>query len=394
MPLPPRLRLPRGFLTLGCLLLLALTGPAAVLELVPGGTPWRLRPGTSEASSPDRTAWRSLGFDDTSWAAGPLPVFYGEALAGTPITGMQGAYASYFLRRRFTVANPADLAQLTLLAACDDGFIAWLNGREIARFNVPAGDLAATALALEPTVEPVQLEPYPIPNPATALQAGDNLLAVQVFNATLNSSDLVFDARLSAVVDEEPPTLAGITPPAGAQLSRLLSINLTFSERVRGVNAADLLLNGAPATNVLEFGPGQFEFTFPPPGPGRVTVAFAAGHGITDLSGAALPFAGASWQYLIDPATAPTTVIVSEFLADNQRGIRDDDGDRSDWIELHNTTRDALSLGGWSLTDNPTQLRKWVLPPVVLPGNGYLLVWASEKNRTNVGAALHANFRL
>ncbi len=46
-------------------------------------------------------------------------------------------------------------------------------------------------------------------------------------------------------------------------------------------------------------------------------------------------------------------VVISEFLADNDNGLLDADGDSSDWIELHNASDAAVNLDGWYLTDDP-----------------------------------------
>lgn len=81
-------------------------------------------------------------------------------------------------------------------------------------------------------------------------------------------------------------------------------------------------------------------------------------------------------------------------MADNQRGLRDDDGDRPGWIELYNPSTATINLNGWFLTDNSTSLAKWRLPEVVLLPDKYVVVFASAKNRTNNLAYLHTNFRL
>lgn len=88
------------------------------------------------------------------------------------------------------------------------------------------------------------------------------------------------------------------------------------------------------------------------------------------------------------------SVYLSEFLADNQRGLKDNDGDHSPWIELRNGGAGTANLAGWFLTDNPTNLTKWRFPGVaILPGRE-LVVFASGKGRTNDLAHLHTNFRL
>ena len=86
--------------------------------------------------------------------------------------------------------------------------------------------------------------------------------------------------------------------------------------------------------------------------------------------------------------------VISEFMAANTATLTDEDGDSSDWIEVYNPDSAPVNLGGWFLTDNAAELDKWAFPAVTLQGNGYLLVFASGKNRRNPLAPLHTNFRL
>src|SRR5688500_18637511 len=51
-------------------------------------------------------------------------------------------------------------------------------------------------------------------------------------------------------------------------------------------------------------------------------------------------------------------VVINEFLANNNSGILDQDGDRSDWIELRNTSASPANIGGWYLTDDAAILTK------------------------------------
>jgi autotransporter-associated beta strand protein len=69
----------------------------------------------------------------------------------------------------------------------------------------------------------------------------------------------------------------------------------------------------------------------------------------------------------------------------------------NDWIELHNAGAEAVSLDGWSLTDNADNPRKWMFPTnTTIPAGGYLLVLATSRDTTpELGATyLHANFSL
>ena len=93
-------------------------------------------------------------------------------------------------------------------------------------------------------------------------------------------------------------------------------------------------------------------------------------------------------------AAYAATPDISEFMAANMTVLEDEDGDASDWIEIHNPGAELLSLDGWHLTDDPEELDKWSFPAVTLPAGGYLVVFASGKNRRDPAGELHASFRL
>ena len=90
----------------------------------------------------------------------------------------------------------------------------------------------------------------------------------------------------------------------------------------------------------------------------------------------------------------PAAPFISEFLARNTSSITDEDGDRSDWIEIFNPNGQPYSLSGCHLTDTPSEPEKWSFPAISLPPGGYLVVFASGKNRRIAGSPLHANFSI
>ncbi len=103
-----------------------------------------------------------------------------------------------------------------------------------------------------------------------------------------------------------------------------------------------------------------------------------------------LVFAGCA-----DHESSGGMVRINEFLASNDTGITDEDGDHSDWIELHNTGNEPVELGGWYLTDDKEDLVKWMLPSETISPGGFLVVFASKKDRSGViGEQHHTNFKL
>ncbi|MCP5527463.1 MAG: lamin tail domain-containing protein [Verrucomicrobiales bacterium] len=87
-------------------------------------------------------------------------------------------------------------------------------------------------------------------------------------------------------------------------------------------------------------------------------------------------------------------VVLNEFLAANTRTYLDEDRDSSDWIEVHNAGNTPVNLGGWFLTDRADQPQKWRFPSTNVPAGGFLIVFASGKDRTVAGRNLHTNFGL
>lgn len=145
----------------------ALVGQAHAALVFSTGANWRLFKGRSEASSPDTTAWRGVNFVDSAFTDSPAPFWYGDVLpGGTQLSDMQNQYTTIFLRRNFVLTNTADISGLILSAFCDDGFIVWINGVEVQRYNVPAGNLAfnASASGAVPTEPPPTVE-YTLTNP-------------------------------------------------------------------------------------------------------------------------------------------------------------------------------------------------------------------------------------
>src|SRR6266498_2296152 len=91
---------------------------------------------------------------------------------------------------------------------------------------------------------------------------------------------------------------------------------------------------------------------------------------------------------------ARAQVIVSEFVADNKSTLADEDGEFPDWIEVYNTGTGTVNLNGWSLTDDPARQARWYFPSTNLTAKGFLVIFASGKNRAVPGAPLHTDFSL
>jgi hypothetical protein len=181
-------------------------------------------------------------------------------------------------------------------------------------------------------------------------------------------------------------------PTAGSTNFSVHAVEVQFSENVTGVDAGDLLVNEMPAEEVEMFGAAHYVFSFSQPATGWVHFAWAPQHGIQDAE--MNPFVGEAWSVILDPRWRSLNVVISEFMAANSGSTNDTDGDSSDWIEIFNMEQFPVNLEGWFLTDSTNNLTRWRLPNYTLAARGLLLIWASEKNRTNAATPLHTNFKL
>ena len=89
-------------------------------------------------------------------------------------------------------------------------------------------------------------------------------------------------------------------------------------------------------------------------------------------------------------------VVINEVMADPMTGLRDDQDELCDWVELYNTTDRDISLDSLGLSDNESKPLKWRFPEgAVIPAHGYYLVLCTGKDRMDtLRNAPHSNFRL
>ncbi len=97
-------------------------------------------------------------------------------------------------------------------------------------------------------------------------------------------------------------------------------------------------------------------------------------------------------RFRVDWPRRSSTVTINEVLASNKSGIKDEAGEREDWIELYHAGSQPLDISGYSLTDDASRPRRWVFPVgTIVPARGTILVWADAEPGDGV---LHATFKL
>ena len=152
------------------------------------------------------TNWRLNSFVDSSWKTGKSGFGMGDNDDATVVT----VNKSIFLRKKITITNAASVKQLILHMDYDDGFVAYLNGVEIARAKMdekgilPRFDVWASALGEALIYKNLPPEKFVVSNLAAVLKTGENILAIQVHNNAAGSSDLSAIPFLSVETIEKP----------------------------------------------------------------------------------------------------------------------------------------------------------------------------------------------
>jgi len=154
------------------------------------------------------TAWRETAFDASAWDFGSGPLGYGEPNIVTPVSygpDPSNKRITTYFRKQVIVNHPDSVVGISGYAFFDDGFVIYLNGQRIGSDAMPPGNITASTLALAHESGDLY-STYDWSAFRHLLVQGVNTFAVEVHQAAVDSSDLVFD--LIVALKEAPPVHA------------------------------------------------------------------------------------------------------------------------------------------------------------------------------------------
>ena len=158
------------------------------------GDVWQYYEGTSAAPR----NWNAVTYvPGSTWKSGPTGIGYGDGDDAT-ILSMQDHYTTVYMRYDFDVALPSSATSMQFQVDYDDGFVAYLNGQEVARRGVPLGqDQDTVATSHSASVEGGQIETIDLTSFLSVLNTGANVFAIEVHNSSVSSSDLTMIPELT-----------------------------------------------------------------------------------------------------------------------------------------------------------------------------------------------------
>ncbi|MGZ8901239.1 MAG: PKD domain-containing protein, partial [Limisphaerales bacterium] len=160
------------------------------------------------------------------------PLGYGDPVVTTIDYGPSSTtkHITTYFRHAFNVASPAGVFALDLGLRRDDGAVVYLNGTEVFRSNMPEGSITSSTFASAVVGGADETAFYPAQIDPSLLIAGQNVIAVELHQVNLESSDLSFDLELLAQVSFEnqaPTANAGpdliVNMPSGTTLNGIAS---------------------------------------------------------------------------------------------------------------------------------------------------------------------------
>ncbi len=214
---------------------------------------------------PDRdlgTVWQEIGFDDSDWEIGEPGFGYED---DDDITILPYGTQSVYMRIEFTVQDISDITDLYFDVDYDDGFVAYINGTEVARENVvdPISwnmELSNYREAIMYTgVHPYRYKLKEFVN--SVLVTGKNVLAVEVHNQNATSNDFSANVFLHAKISI-PDSIYGPVPEWFADTASFSEFHLplmhinTHGQKIpdepRIVADMGLIFNGEGAINAID----------------------------------------------------------------------------------------------------------------------------------------------
>jgi hypothetical protein len=228
--------------------------------LIPRGAVWRYWTDGSPA-----TNWHQPDFNENQWPQGRAQLGYGDGDEQTNIAEPGFFPFTTYLRHTFTLTNPAAIKSLTVQLVADDGALIFLNGRELARKNLPLGPVAHFTAAVA-NIETNENRFLQLGVSPSNLRSNGNTIAVELHQHGDGIADGSFDLELIANIPVQRPMIS-ITKPTNAAVysSGPVVIETMATDLAGHITSVEFYTNGT-AVGVAIAEPFTWIWTNPPPG--------------------------------------------------------------------------------------------------------------------------------
>jgi hypothetical protein len=248
--------------------------PSGVTLLLTNGATWKY---FDDGTDPGAT-WTQLAFNDSTWSNGVAEIGFGDVAQDRPertvlrrVGGTGTNSITYYFRRQLVVTNLASFSAVELHLIADDGAIVYINGTEVYRTtNMTANPVTSTTFTDDDAPGDGAGYFWTTNLSSSVLVSGTNIIAVEVHQSSLTSSDVSFDLMLWGGAAAGPRISITRTSATQAELAWPDSFTGYTLEFKTDLNA----LTWTPETAVVTQSGGYF----------RATVSTASGNKFWRLS--------------------------------------------------------------------------------------------------------------
>ena len=295
------------------------------------------------------TDWKTTG-EDVDWSTGEGLFGFNSRNDGADIHTTidagpgPGKRPTYYFRKSLVLDDaPGSSDVFTMTVNFDDGYIIYVNGVEVARKRLNSG-AGYNDYASAYGSDPYDTDNFTIA--ASNFVQGENVIAVEVHNQSLNSSDIYFDASLTQRTTEA--------------VGEIVCNDVTYS--LSAGESYDL-------TAVWE----------------EMSESEKEAEGLSVA------------PIVINEVSAANSIYINDFYK------------KDDWVELYNTTDEDIDLEGLYITDRRDNPAKWMITnttkndasvrtkaSTIIPAHGYKIIWCGDRYKkvTEASTELHSNFNL
>jgi hypothetical protein len=162
------------------------------MKLVTLGDKWSYAQGDTVAGD-----WTSSSYGIDTWPIDTALFGYGNSVQKTTLdygSDPDNKPLTWYFRKSITITDLAKMNNLILEGKIDDGFVAYINGVEVYRQNLPSGPINPTTVANSVAENPMVYTVIP----SSVLQLGDNIICMETHQSSITDPSMMFDAKLTA----------------------------------------------------------------------------------------------------------------------------------------------------------------------------------------------------
>ncbi len=164
--------------------------PADFSYAVPPGAEWKYT-----FDLPIRgKEWTRAGFAEEGWKTGAAGFGYGRVEFRTDLREMRRKHTVLYARREFQIVQADRVTEVGLQIEFADAFIAYINGREVARNGVSRGS-GRNAQGVKPREQKGSVF-IPLPDPQKYLIDGTNVLSIEGHSSASDSVEFLLNPAL------------------------------------------------------------------------------------------------------------------------------------------------------------------------------------------------------